>query len=129
MSSKLINRLVRLLVARKDKPVPEVFDALEREEYDSGDSTVNGNHAPAISGLTSVLEMKTGSKAEIISIAPHQNGRIERLTALGIITGNTIELVQKQPSLVVKVDHTEIALDREIAGGIWVKSANGNLSG
>ena len=129
MSSKLINRLVRFLVAKKDRPVPEVFEALEREESDSGDVTLNGNHIMAGAGLTSVLEMKTGSKGEIISIAQHQNGRIERLTALGIIIGNTIELVQKQPSLVVKVDHTEIALDREIAGGIWVKSAHGKLSG
>src|SRR5574341_165271 len=127
MSSKLINRLVQLLVASKDKPVPEVFEALERGESDSGDVTRDGNRATAISGLTSVLEMKTGSKGEIISIAPHQNGRIERLSALGIIAGNMIELVQKQPSLVVKVDHTEIALDREIAGGIFARIA-GTLS-
>ena len=129
MSFKLINRLVQFLVAKKDKPVPEVFEALERETFNSSDVTLNGNQIMAGFGLTSVLEMKTGSKGEIISIAPHQNGRIERLSALGIITGNTIELVQKQPSLVVKVDHTEIALDREIAGGIWVKSAHGKLSG
>jgi len=129
MSSKLLNRLVQFLVAKKDSPLPEVFEALEREESDSGDVTRNGNRATVFPGLTSVLEMKVGSQGEIISLAPHQNGRIERLSALGIITGNTIELVQKQPSLVVKVDHTEIALDREIAGGIWVKSANGKLSG
>jgi|GEM_PF-1306727 len=129
MSSKLLNRLVQFLVAKKDKPVPEVFEALEREESDSGDVIWNGNRATVIPGLTSVLEMKTGSKGQIISIAPYQNGRIERLSALGIIIGNIIELVQKQPSLVVKVDHTEIALDKEIAGGIWVKSANGEISG
>jgi len=129
MSSKLINRLVQYLVAKKDKPVPEVFEALEREESDSGDVTLNGNRATVTPGLTSVLEMKAGSKGEIVSISPHQNGRIERLSALGIITGNTIELVQKQPSLVVKVDHTEIGLDKEIAGGIWVKTANGKISG
>jgi Fe2+ transport system protein FeoA len=109
-------------VGKKDKPVPEVFEALEREESDSGDVTRNGNRVMAGAGLTSVLEMKTGSKGEIVSIAPHQNGRIERLSALGIIAGNTIELVQKQPSLVVKVDHTEIALDREIAGGIFIRN-------
>ena len=129
MSSKLLNRLVQFLVAKKDKPIPEVFEALERETFNSSDVTLDGNRAAAISGLTSVLEMKVGSQGEIVSLAPHQNGRIERLSALGIIAGNMIELVQKQPSLVVKIDHTEIGLDREIAGGIWVKSANGKLSG
>lgn len=71
--------------------------------------------------VCSVSDMRVGKQGRVLFITPHQNGRLDRLTALGIVPGNLIYLIQKQPSLVVRVDHTEIALDREIAEGIWVR--------
>ncbi|OGC76394.1 MAG: hypothetical protein A2Z27_01385 [candidate division Zixibacteria bacterium RBG_16_50_21] len=73
------------------------------------------------SSIRTVTELKPGSKGEILFILPNQNGRLERLSGLGVVAGNTITLLQKQPSLVVRVDHTEIALDKDIAGGIFVR--------
>ena len=122
MSSKLLDRLVKFLVAKKERPIPEVFEALEREEPKPESAQFNGSSFNPEAGMISVNEMKVGSSGEIVSLSPHQNGRMERLLALGIIAGNKIEVVQKQPSLVIKVDHTEIALDKEIAGGIFIRN-------
>ncbi len=122
MSSKLLDRLVKFLVAKKERPIPEVFEALEKEEPEPVSATFNGNSCNPEAGLISVNQMKVGSSGEIVYLSPHQNGRMERLLALGIIAGNKIEVVQKQPSLVVKVDHTEIALDKEISGGIFIRN-------
>ncbi len=120
MGSKVLDRLVRFLVAKKDKPVPEVFEALE-QAVSSPSGKKFENELKLEPGWISVLQMEAGTKGEIVLIAPYQNGRIERLAALGIVTGNSIELVQKYPSLVVKVDQTEIALDKGIAGGIFIR--------
>ena len=123
MSSRVLDRLVKFLVAKKDKPIPEVFVALELAVNSSNGKNFEYD-LKVEPGWISVLQMEAGTKGEIVLIAPHQKGRMERLTALGIVAGNLIELVQKYPSLVVKVDQTEIALDKGIAGGIWVKNCS-----
>ena len=46
---------------------------------------------------------------------------LARLTVWGILPGQTIHLLQRRPSFVVRAGETEIALDREIAGSILVE--------
>ena len=46
---------------------------------------------------------------------------IDRLAGIGLIPGSVIKLVQKKPSFVVKVDETTIAIEEEVAKGIFVK--------
>ena len=134
MTASLLNRIVKILVARKDKPLPEVLEYRESAGFNNSQTESfpeglklhqNGNKESAQKKepvVCSVLDMRAGEKGKVLFITPHQNGRLERLTALGIVPGNAIYLLQKQPSLVVRVDHTEIALDREIAGGIFIRN-------
>ncbi|MGK7937404.1 MAG: FeoA family protein [Xenococcaceae cyanobacterium] len=44
-----------------------------------------------------------------------------KLMALGITPGSSLILEQRFPSYVVKVGYTRAALDREIAGSIFVR--------
>lgn len=125
--AKLLNRLIKILVAKKDKPLPESFEYPKAgESPDCQSRTGNldfrrGSQESEQTEVCSVLQMETGSQGRILFLVPDQNGRLDRLSALGVIPGNTITLLQKQPSLVVQVDHTEIALDKEIAGEIFVR--------
>jgi len=124
--------MISFLVAKKDRPLPGILDypdsinasvtdakALHLEEF------LKQNKKVEASSIRTVTELKPGSKGEILFILPNQNGRLERLSGLGVVAGNTITLLQKQPSLVVRVDHTEIALDKDIAGGIFVRLITG----
>lgn len=68
---------------------------------------------------------EVGENYRIIFIAPKYHSLLERLSGLGMIPGTTLHLLQKQPAFVVKAEETEIALDREIANGIYVVRQNG----
>ena len=61
-----------------------------------------------------------GQNYKIIFIAPKYHSLLERLSGLGVTTGASLHLLQKRPSYVVRAGQTEVALDEEIAEGIYV---------
>lgn len=75
--------------------------------------------------VTSLGQGEVGKDYRIIFIAPKYHALLERLSGLGVIPGTTLNLLQKRPSFVLKADQTEIALDRDIADGIYVVRQNG----
>lgn len=58
----------------------------------------------------------------IVFIAPKSSTRLDRLAVLGILPGSPIKIYQKRPSFVVRIGETDVALDEDIARGIYVKS-------
>jgi len=66
-------------------------------------------------------DLSPGSKARIVFIAPKDHSRMDRLSTLGIVPGTEITLHQKKPAFVIRAGETELALDVEIAGEIYVK--------
>lgn len=68
-------------------------------------------------------ELELGKVCKIAFITPSFHKRFDRLTALGLITGNEIMVHQRQPSFVVRIGETELALDEEIAREIYVRSS------
>ncbi len=67
-------------------------------------------------------DLRLGEVAKIVFIAPRHHGRLNRLSTLGIVPGSSIRMRQKKPSLVFEIGETTIALDREVASMIFVKS-------
>lgn len=63
-----------------------------------------------------------GGEYQIIFITPKYHALLERLAGLGVVPGSKIKMSQKLPAMVFKVQETEVALDREVAAGIYVKS-------
>ncbi len=47
--------------------------------------------------------------------------RLVRLSALGIVPGAVLTLLQRRPATIVKVAQTTIALDPDVALEIWVE--------
>ena len=66
-------------------------------------------------------DIEPGSRARIVFIAPKDHGRMDRLSSLGIVPGTEILLHQKKPAFVIRAGETELALDIEIAGEIYVR--------
>lgn len=71
--------------------------------------------------VTPLNELSPGSYAKIVFIAPKDHSRMDRLSTLGIVPGTVIHLHQKNPAIVIRSGETELALDIEIAGEIYVK--------
>lgn len=70
--------------------------------------------------VTSLAQEEVGEDYRIIFIAPKYHALLERLSGLGVLPGAMLHLLQKRPSVVLKVGQTEVALDQEIAEGIYV---------
>lgn len=70
--------------------------------------------------VTPLSQEEAGDDYRIIFIAPKYHALLERLSGLGVLPGADLRLLQKRPSYVLRVGETEVALDQEIAEGIYV---------
>jgi len=74
--------------------------------------------------VSTLSEMEKGERGIIAYLHTGQKGQLERLLALGVLPGQPIVLIQKFPSFVFRVGETEIAVDKELAGSIYVRLGN-----
>ncbi len=62
-----------------------------------------------------------GHEGRIVFIEHSGAKRLERLFTLGILPGTTVRLVQRNPSVILQAGETTVALDPEVAGGVYVR--------
>jgi DtxR family Mn-dependent transcriptional regulator len=73
---------------------------------------------PLVMRLT---EASLGAAVRIVFITPRSKKRLEKLSALGIVPGSRIRLLQRNPSFVLEIGQTTVAVDRDITDEIYVK--------
>ncbi len=66
-------------------------------------------------------ELGLGEEGRIVFIAPKSHQRLDRLSTLGIVPGSIVRMHQKNPSHVLQIGETTLALDRDIVKDIYVK--------
>jgi DtxR family transcriptional regulator, Mn-dependent transcriptional regulator len=81
-------------------------------------ATFDRRVAPLIARL---VDLAPGQSGRVVLVAPRNQERLEQLTDLGIIPGATVTLRQHKPSLVLEVDRTLLALEEEVARGIYLR--------
>jgi len=68
--------------------------------------------------VQSLADLEVGRSAKVMFInAP----AMDRLATMGLVPGATVRLIQRKPSYVIGIDETTLALDEDIARGIYVK--------
>lgn len=70
-------------------------------------------------------DLKIGDDAKVVFMSPKTHTRLDKLITFGLTPGSTIKLHQKQPSFVIQIGETDLALDNEIAKNIYVKRISG----
>jgi DtxR family Mn-dependent transcriptional regulator len=68
-----------------------------------------------------LVDLTPGERGRIVLIAPRHAERLEQLADLGVTAGAILTLRQRQPSLVVEVDRTLLAMEDRIAEGIYLR--------
>ncbi len=68
-------------------------------------------------------ELGLGEEGRIVFIVPKSHPRLDRLSNLGIVPGSIVRMHQKNPSHVLQIGETTIALDKDIVKDIYVKKA------
>ncbi|MFH1762365.1 MAG: FeoA family protein [bacterium] len=71
--------------------------------------------------MASLDSLKAGQSGKILYMATKHHDRLDKLAALGIIPGTVINVHQTIPAYVIKVDETDIALEKEITKDIFVR--------
>jgi DtxR family Mn-dependent transcriptional regulator len=68
-----------------------------------------------------LADLVPGERGKVVLVAPGHRDRWEQLADLGVTPGAVLVLQQRKPSLVVEVDSTLLALEDEIAQGIYIR--------
>jgi DtxR family Mn-dependent transcriptional regulator len=71
-----------------------------------------------------LTELDPGENAVVAYIGTRDNARLAYLTSLGVMTGRPVQLVQKRPSNIVKLDESTVAIDEAVAREIFVRPAH-----
>ncbi|RME83153.1 MAG: hypothetical protein D6775_08905 [Caldilineae bacterium] len=78
---------------------------------------------PRTSTSGSLVTLPPGRTARVVALAPSlPPARQAYLQACGLVPGCQIRIVQQSPVTVVRFDHTELALERELAEAVQVES-------
>ncbi len=66
-------------------------------------------------------DLGLSEEGRIVFIAPKSHQRLDRLSTLGIVPGSIVRMHQKNPSHVLQIGETTLALDKDIVKDIYVK--------
>jgi len=65
--------------------------------------------------------LEPGQKGSVAYVYGEDSKRLQKLISMGVIPGRPIKLSQKFPSYIFQIDHTQIAVDNDIAKRIYVR--------
>jgi DtxR family transcriptional regulator, Mn-dependent transcriptional regulator len=71
-------------------------------------------------GAVALSVLEPGVSGRVIRIARDLTGRGDRLAALGVTPGASVRVLQTFPGIVFECDQTELAIERAVAGAIFV---------
>ncbi len=69
-----------------------------------------------------MASLQPGIETEIIAVRPRDQRTVQRLVTLGLLPGVRIRLLRRFPCYLIELGHAQIALDRELAEAILVRS-------
>ncbi len=78
----------------------------------------------AAKGVRQVVALSTlreGMRGVVVAVHAGDNGRTDRLFALGVTPGATVVMLQTFPGIVFLCDQTEMAIERSVAHSIMVR--------
>ncbi len=78
-------------------------------------------------GVRTAAELQPGQKAKVLCLGSTVTDRHRTLTVYGLGSGAEITLVQQQPTCVIQIGETELALDLDIARDILVQPLDADL--
>ena len=75
----------------------------------------------SVSELQPLSRLKPGARGRIARVLRDLTSRAERLAAMGVTPGATIQVLQTFPGIVFECDQTELAVERMVARSILVE--------
>lgn len=71
--------------------------------------------------VASLTALRVGEQGTVAYLNTSKYDRIKKLYAFGIVPGVPVELIQRSPAFVLKVEETQIALEQAVAEDIYIR--------
>jgi len=72
-------------------------------------------------GIVALTELKAAESGEIAYLSASDDKKMQKLMSMGVLPGSDIQLVQKFPSYIFKVGHSQFAVDESLARQIHIR--------
>ncbi len=72
-------------------------------------------------GIVALTELKSGESGEIAYLAASDDKKMQKLMSMGVLPGSQVTLMQKFPSYIFKVGHSQFAVDDMLAREIHIR--------
>lgn len=79
--------------------------------------------------VVALASLEPGGRGHIAYLQTKNKEQMQKLLSIGAIPGIHIILVQKFPSYVFKIGHSQFAVDKELAQSIFVRISKGPKDG
>jgi len=79
--------------------------------------------------VSSLSQLNTGQTGKVAYIYAKEPDQLQKLTAMGILPGAPINLIQSCPSYFFQIGQTQFAVDKEIADSIYVRLVEAETTG
>jgi Fe2+ transport system protein FeoA len=66
-------------------------------------------------------QLKKGEAAVVKRLITSDNKNLQKLLAMGILPGRIVRVVQKYPAFILQIEHTQAAMDRNLAEKIIIE--------
>jgi len=73
--------------------------------------------------VATVADAKKGARGRVAYLHTDDSGRLQKLTAMGMLPGVSLEVLQRFPTFLLRVGNSEFAIDERMARGICVRLA------
>ncbi len=72
------------------------------------------------SAVIPLSQLRSGDTGKVLYMTMKNHSRLDRLTSLGLFPGRQVKVHQREPSFVIFLDETQLALDKDIVKDIYV---------
>jgi len=73
------------------------------------------------SAVLPLCELSPGDRGRVAYLRTGDSQRLQKLLTLGVLPGVEVEMLQRFPSFVFRIGHSQMAVDREMAEGIQIR--------
>jgi DtxR family Mn-dependent transcriptional regulator len=71
--------------------------------------------------IVPLTDLRTNTKASVSYLQTRNRSALKKMIAMGILPKSKIHLIQKFPSYVLQVGKSQFAIDKELAGNVYVR--------
>lgn len=71
--------------------------------------------------ISSLVDVDKGTKGKVLYLHTMDNRKLQKLMAMGILPGVSVEVIQRFPSYVLKIGNSQIAMDEEMARDVFIR--------